>query len=93
MIASYAQTTALPSRDHRSSHREKFVVLLSPPRTAEWASARASSVGAFQVQTGVQLLTPARCQSKRDNRSAVRIGRQDLPMPALWRIRPTVDTR
>jgi hypothetical protein len=57
------------------------VVFVSPLRAAEWASARASSVGAFQVETGVQLLAPARCQSKRDNRSAVRIGSQDLLVP------------
>ena len=81
MIASHAQTTALPCRDRRSSRRRKFVVLVSPRRVAEWACARASSVGAFPVQAGVQLLTPARCQSKRDNRSAVRIGRQDLLVP------------
>jgi hypothetical protein len=78
MIASHAQTAALPCRDRRSSHRRIFVVVLSPRRVAEWASARAISVGAFPVQAGVQLLTPARCQSKRNNRFAVRIARQDL---------------
>jgi hypothetical protein len=81
MIASHAQTTALPSRDHRSSHRGKFVVLLSPPRAAERATTSGSSVGAFQVGTVVHLLAPARCHDKPDNRSAVRIGRQDLLAP------------
>ena len=74
-------STALACRDRRSSRRGKLVVLSSPPRTAEWTPTPASSVGAFQVATGIQLQTPARCQSKRDNRSAVRIGRQDLLVP------------
>ena len=81
MIVSHAQTTALPSRDRRSSRRGKAMVFVSPLRAAEWASARASSVGAFQVETDVRLLTRARRKSRRDNRSAVRVGRQDLLVP------------
>ena len=42
---------------------------------------RFSASTAFPVETGVHLLAPARCQDKPDNRSAVRIGRQDLLAP------------